>query len=62
MEKRFQSLSLFDFQAMFPDTDKCMAYLADIKWGGGYSCKNVSMTSTVMEMGHMIGSVPCADM
>jgi len=39
MEKRFQSLSLFDFQAMFPDTDKCMAYLADLKWGGGYSCK-----------------------
>lgn len=39
MENRFKSLSLFEFQKMFPDTDKCMAYLADIKWATGFVCK-----------------------
>lgn len=42
MEKRFKSLSLFQFQAMFPDTDSCMAYLAEIKWGVSYNCKKCS--------------------
>lgn len=39
MENRFKSLSLFEFQEMFRDTDKCMAYLADIKWASGFVCK-----------------------
>jgi len=39
MENRFKSLSLFEFQEMFPDTDTCMAYLADIKWTRGFVCK-----------------------
>lgn len=39
MEERFKSLSIFDFQAMFPDEDRCKAYLADRKWADGYSCK-----------------------
>lgn len=42
MEKRFKSLSLFQFQAMFPDTDTCMTYLAEMKWGVAYNCKKCS--------------------
>lgn len=38
MEKRFKSLSLFDFQAQFPDDDKCMEYLANLKWINGFKC------------------------
>src|SRR5215210_8172326 len=38
MEKRFKSLSLFEFQERFPNDDKCKEYLADLKWSKGYSC------------------------
>lgn len=38
MEKRFKSLSLFEFQSRFPDSDKCREYLAELKWKNGYSC------------------------
>lgn len=39
MEKRFQSLSLFEFQERFPDDQACMEYLASIKWPGGFHCE-----------------------
>jgi len=39
MEKRFKSLSIFEFQAMFGDEDKCKEYLAGLKWAQGYTCK-----------------------
>jgi len=38
MEKRFKSLSIFDFQEMFPDEDSCIRHLSVIKWGDGYTC------------------------
>lgn len=38
MEQRFKSMSLFDFQEKFPDTDRCLSYLAEVKWGDGYNC------------------------
>lgn len=38
MERRFKSLSLFEFQEKFPDKDSCLSYLADLKWEEGYSC------------------------
>lgn len=38
MEKRFKSLSLFEFQERFPNDDKCKEYLADLKWLNGYKC------------------------
>jgi hypothetical protein len=38
MEQRFKSLSLFEFQARFPDDDSCVKYLADLKWASGYHC------------------------
>ena len=39
MEERYKSLSIFEFQAMFPDEGSCIRYLADVKWAVGYSCK-----------------------
>ena len=38
MEKRFKSLSLFEFQSRFPDSDRCREYLAELKWKDGYAC------------------------
>ena len=39
MEKRFESLSLFEFQQRFPDDQTCMDYLADLKWPDGFVCE-----------------------
>ncbi len=39
MEKRFKSLSIFEFQAKFSDDLSCIKYLSDLKWEDGYSCK-----------------------
>jgi hypothetical protein len=38
MEKKFESLSIFEFQGRFPDDDACLSYLADIKWSNGFVC------------------------
>ena len=38
MEKRFKSLTLFEFQSRFPDPDRCRQYLAELKWKDGYAC------------------------
>lgn len=38
MEIRFKSLSLFEFQGMFPTDNKCEEYLAGLKWKDGYAC------------------------
>jgi len=39
MEKRYKSLSLFEFQQMFPDDQSCMDHLAKLKWPGGFVCE-----------------------
>lgn len=39
MEKRYKSLSLFEFQKMFPDEKSCMEYLAKLKWSEGFLCE-----------------------
>ena len=39
MEKRFKSLSLFEFQERFPDEESCVKYLASLKCEDGYQCK-----------------------
>jgi len=39
MEKRYKSLSLFDFQQQFPDDASCYDYLASLKWKDGYKCE-----------------------
>jgi hypothetical protein len=38
MEKKFESLTIFEFQEKFPDDNSCLAYLAEKKWKNGYSC------------------------
>jgi hypothetical protein len=38
MEKKFKSLSIFEFQKKFPDEDSCYKYLSDIKWKTGFVC------------------------
>jgi len=44
MEQQFQSLTIFDFQARFPDDRACMQYLAELKWGDGYLCPKCGNT------------------
>lgn len=39
MEKRYESLSLFEFQTQFPDDMSCMVHLVNLKWADGYSCE-----------------------
>ena len=38
MEKRFESLTIFEFQSQFTDDNTCMEYLAGMKWAGGFVC------------------------
>lgn len=45
MQAQFKSLSLFDFQSRFPDDGSCLAYLADLKWSKGYSCRRCNNTT-----------------
>lgn len=44
MEKRYKSLSIFEFQKMFPDDRSCYLYLANIKWKDGFECKKCGYT------------------
>lgn len=39
MEKKYESLSLFEFQSQFPDDDACYQYLASRKWSNGFKCE-----------------------
>ena len=45
MEKRFKSLSIFEFQKMFPDEDSCYDYLCDLKWEAGFVCSKCGHTN-----------------
>lgn len=38
MEKKFKSLSIFEFQERFPDDDSCLSYLAEVKGSKGFVC------------------------
>ena len=44
MESKFKSLSVFEFQAMFPDDESCLQYLSELKWSKGYKCKKCGHT------------------
>lgn len=44
MERRFESLTIFDFQKQFPDDNACMTYLSTVKWSKGFSCPRCSNT------------------
>jgi transcription initiation factor IIE alpha subunit len=45
MEKRFKSLSIFEFQKMFPNEDACYKYLCDLKWEAGFVCPKCGHTN-----------------
>jgi hypothetical protein len=38
MEAKFKSLSIFEFQEMFPTDKSCLEYLEKIKWESGFQC------------------------
>lgn len=44
MEKRYKSLSIFEFQEKFPNEDACLAYLSEIKWSSGFVCPKCGHT------------------
>ncbi len=39
MEKKYESLTLFEFQEKFPDNDSCQNFLAEMKWPDGFKCE-----------------------
>ena len=39
MEKKYDSLTIFEFQGQFPDNDSCQNYLAEMKWPDGFKCE-----------------------
>ena len=43
MEKKYESLTLFEFQEKFPDNDSCQEYLAELKWPKGLNVRGVAM-------------------
>ncbi len=44
MEKRFESLTIFEFQERFHDDRSCLRYLAEKKWANGYVCPKCGNT------------------
>lgn len=44
MERKFKSLSLFEFQQRFPDDEACMDYLTELKWPDGFVCPKCGHT------------------
>jgi len=45
MEKKFKSLTIFEFQQRFPDENACYEYLIELKWGNGFVCPNCGHTN-----------------
>ena len=44
MEKRYESLTLFEFQQQFPDDQACYTHLAKLKWPDGFICEKCEHT------------------
>ena len=44
MEKKYESLTLFEFQKKFPDNDSCQNFLAEMKWPDGFKCERCQNT------------------
>lgn len=42
MEKRYESLSIFEFAELFPDEESCMRHLETLKWSEGFVCEKCS--------------------
>jgi hypothetical protein len=46
MEAKYKSLSIFEFQASFPDEDACYKHLAEMKWKDGFKCTKCNHTKS----------------
>ncbi len=44
MEKRYESLTLLEFQQQFPDDQACYDHLAKLKWPDGFVCEKCQHT------------------
>ena len=44
MEKKYESLTLFQFQDLFPDDNACYQHLAQLKWPDGFVCEKCGHT------------------
>ena len=44
MEKKYESLTLLEFQRQFPDDKSCYDYLAEMKWSDGFKCERCAHT------------------
>ena len=44
MEKKYESLTLLEFQRQFPDDKSCYDYLAEMKWPDGFKCDRCAHT------------------
>ena len=44
MEKKYQSLTLFEFRQQFPDDHACHKHLAQLKWPDGFICEKCKHT------------------
>ncbi len=44
MEKKYESLTLFEFQQLFPDDQACYDHLAKLKWPDGFVCEKCAHT------------------
>ncbi|MFY0602263.1 MAG: IS1595 family transposase, partial [Cyclobacteriaceae bacterium] len=44
MEKRYESLTLFEFHQQFPDDQACYDHLARLKWPDGFICEQCNHT------------------
>lgn len=44
MELKFESLTIFQFQELFPDDQACMNHLAMLKWQDGFICPQCGHT------------------
>ena len=44
MEVKFKSLSIFEFQGLFPNEDSCLKHLSELKWAEGFVCPNCGHT------------------
>lgn len=44
MESKYKSLSLFEFQKLFPDDESCYQYLVKMKWENGFTCSSCGHT------------------
>ena len=48
MEQRFKSLSLFEFQDRFKNSEDCLVYLSELKWQDGFVCRKCGHTHSCL--------------